>query len=427
MAEYLFTLDFQRELLASTLSDPDFVKRSPEIVKPEYFSDEILAGVAAAGIDLFIKHGGPPSKESVLEELRDRVAPGRKYIEYSAEVDDIYSRAVNRPYYIEQAVKFARSQALANALRDGASLLEAGEYDEIGRLVDEAVRVGDGHQDGDLYEFFAESKSRVLSYIKASKGQSGRLPTGFGPLDVSMQGGLAAGELGVFVALPKHGKTTALVNVAASALERGKSVAYVTLELSQAVIASKFDSLFFGSSLETIRKNPSSFARKIVEKRDELNSKLYIIQKPTKSITPDNIASIVRRIGKVDLLCVDYGQLVKAPRRRDETYHELTDTYESLRRIAGELGVPVWTAHQSNRPGTDAKVIMSQHIAGDFNIAAIVDVMISINQTEEESIRGALRLYNMGSRLGPSGDVIECRVNWRTSNITVSSSDEALQ
>jgi replicative DNA helicase len=230
-------------------------------------------------------------------------------------------------------------------------------------------------------------------------------------------GGLDRGELGVMVALPKHGKTTTLVNLGANSLMRDKNVLHFTLELSQRMIASKYDTCLFQDTLLSIKSKPKAFAEAILNLHKKLSSRLFIAEYPTKSLTLDRIGSIIRRTGNVGLVIIDYGQLIKSSRVRNELHHELTEIYEGLRRVAGEHKVPIWTAHQANRPGTSSKVIRIEHIAGDFNVAAIADVTVSINQSEEETLRNQMRLYVMGNRLGPSGEAINCNVNWKTCNI----------
>lgn len=427
MAEYSFDINFQRQLLAVALSDEAFLRSNAECIRPEYFGDEILAGIAEAGLAIWNEHKQVPSKEAILEELKNHVAPGRKFTEYEDEASDILDGSVgnDKGYYLKRAVEFARKQAVLKSILESKVMLEEGDLEGVGQAIAEALRVGSNLDTNDVYSFFDQAKSRLLSYVQVQDGRKGRIPTGFSPLDEAIQGGLAPGEIGVFVGLPGHGKTTALVNCAARVLETGRSVAYITFELCKEIIASKFDTIFFGGTLSEIRKKPKEFAKKIVAKRQELMSNLYIVERPTKSVTPDQIEAIVRKLGHVDMVCVDYGQLVKAPRKRDKEYQELTDIYYELRRMAGELQVPVLTAHQANRPGMEVRTLQMQHVAGDFEIMAIVDLAVSINQTEEEATRGDLRLYVMKSRLGPSGDTIECKVNWHTANITVAT-DEAL-
>ena len=233
-----------------------------------------------------------------------------------------------------------------------------------------------------------------------------------------MGGGLGKGELGTIVALPGYGKSTMLVNIAARALLQSKRVIYITLELSKKMIASKFDTCLFGRTFEKIQAAPKEFALALKEMRNRLTGKLIIADFPTGSLTVAQIQTVIAKMDNVDLVLVDYGQMIKPSSRRDQTRNELTETYKALRGVAGEMKVPIWTAHQANRPGTDCKVLRMEHIAEDFNVAATSDICISVNYTEEEQRLGQMRLFIMKSRIGPSFIQIECKINFKMSKIT---------
>jgi replicative DNA helicase len=427
MAEYKFGLDFQRNILAAFLEDKESLLSGGEVLRPEFFGEETLSGIAEAAIEFARKHHEAPSKETLLHEIESRVAPGRKLHEYVEELEAVWQQVgTNGEYYRSKAGEFAKAQAVARALQEAVPLLEVGELGEIERTIRSAIELGErAHQNG-VYDYFENAKERTLSYLK-SRQEENRVPTGFYPLDEVMGGGLAPGEMGVVVALPKHGKTTTLVNMGASALLQNKSVVYFTLELSKRMIAGKFDSRLFGMTREEIKTDHIKFARAIVALREKILGRLYISEHPTKSITVDQMGAYVRKIKDVGLVLVDYGQLIRASSRRDDRRHEVTEVYESLRRMAGELSVPVWAAHQANRPGTGAKVLQAEHIAEDFNVIAIADIGVSVNQSDEERRKGKSRLAIMGSRIGPSGEVIPLRTNWKTSTMTVENEEETFE
>lgn len=422
---YSFGLDFQRHILASAISDKGFLQGHIDAVKPEFFGDELLAGIAEVVCSFYTKHKELPTKEAITHELEDQVAPGRQITEYKEELQAVYSKVgVNARYYQDKAVEFARVQAVGNAIKESVPLLEIGQVDEIGRLVSDALQQGNALNSSEHYDYFLEAQTRTVDYLREKGTGVERVPTGFYPLDELMHGGLGRGELGILVALPKHGKTTTLVNMAAHSLILEKKVVYATLELSKRMIASKFDTRLFGRSLDEIKTKPKQFAIAIKSMADQLHGKLHILEYPTKGMTVERLGAAILKLGGADVVFVDYGQLIKPSVKREELRHELSGIYEGLRRLAGELSVPVWTAHQANRMGTVSRVLLPEHIAEDFNALAIADIGISINQTDEERRNGKLRLYNMLSRLGPSGVQVDCNVNWATACISVCAGED---
>ena len=415
---YNYDLDFQRGIIASCYLNHEFLKENHHLLNPSDFSDEILSGIGMIVLEFYKTHEEVPKKSVLLQEVKSVLAPGRSLYEYEEEIlRSFKQRKSNTLYFQSKALEFSKSQSVFRVLQEGRMLLEEGKLGEIKEKLDQALSIAN-EKIKESYNYFKSAKDRISDYLSKDKNQEKRIRTGLPPLDEMIQGGLGPGELGVIVALPKHGKTTTLINFAYHALMDNKSVAYVTLELSKKMIATKFDVRIFGKNLMELKEQPVQFARILKDLHDKLTGNLYIIEYPTKSIGVETLEQVLHK-NPVDIMLIDYGQLLKSSSRREERRHELSDVYEALRGLAGKFSIPIWTAHQANRPGTNAKILLPEHIAEDFNIIAIADIGISINFTEQERRQGLVRVYNMASRLGPCGEVIECGVDFATSNLYV--------
>lgn len=419
---YTFDLQFQEHILASFLADEKFFDEfSERVLKPLFFGDEVLRGIAEAVLAFHSKEQELPSHEALLESIKDFMAPGRKLTEYEDMVESVMEKVgMNTAYYQEKALEFARVQLWNTAVRESLVLVEMGDTEAVSGLFRQASKDEDGlSQKKKLYDYFDSIKDRALEYFNLREGKPSviRVATGFEPLDNVIQGGLGQGELGVIVAPAKHGKTTALVSLASNAILLQKKALYITLELSHKLISSKFDTFFFGGNLNSIKDKPKSFKEKLEQLKGQIQGRLQIAQFPTKSLTLSTLQLEIEKV-KPDIVFVDYAQLIKPPLKRGEKRHEISDVYEGLRGVAEECEVPIWTAHQANRPGFGVKVVEMEHIAEDIGVAAIADVIISINQTEDEIMAGQLRFYVAGNRLGPSDKTIGCTVDWSVSRIS---------
>ena len=98
------------------------------------------------------------------------------------------------------------------------------------------------------------------------------ISTGWAPIDEITQGGLGKGELGVGIASTGAGKSFALVHLGAQALKAGKTVVHYTLELSDTVIATRYDSCLTGVHLGEHRQ----FKEMIYDKIQDIPGKLII-------------------------------------------------------------------------------------------------------------------------------------------------------
>ena len=409
------SLPNQEHILASLLSDEEFLRKNIGVIDPEVFSDEILRDITLVCWEFFRKHKETPVKDALLLSIKGSVAPGRKYGEYVEAIERIYEKfGINAKHYQEMVVAFIRHQHTDLALKESFSLLQVGDYDKIRQVITNAVKRGDNSLDSQTVNWRVTLKERLQGYLKEKGGYDPeRILTGFPTLDQMTNGGLGRGEVGVIVAPAKHGKTTALLNFAAAAVLESKRVLYFTLELSSKMICHKLDLRIAGISLEQIKADLKG-AYKRMEKTPDV---FHCVELPTKALTVEALEGWVDRLGGCDMVLVDYGQLLKPSAHRGDRRHEISDIFEGLKRASKEMGVAIWTAHQANRPAYGSKVVDMNHVAEDVNVGAISDIALSLNQTDEERKRKRLRLYVMGSRIGPSHEFIECSVDWWTSTI----------
>jgi len=120
---------------------------------------------------------------------------------------------------------------------------------------------------------------------------------------------------------------------------------------------------------------------------------------------------------EVDMIIVDYGDLLRPVRYLKEKRNELESIYEELRGIAAEYEAPVWTASQTNRSGLNAEVITMESISEAFNKCFIADFIFTISRTiEDKNINGG-RMFVAKNRNGPDGLVFPLFMD--TSNVCI--------
>ena len=118
---------------------------------------------------------------------------------------------------------------------------------------------------------------------------------------------------------------------------------------------------------------------------------------------------------KVDLVIVDYGDLLKPVRIHKERRNELENTYEELRAIGQTYNCPVWTASQTNRKGLGEQVVGMDSISEAFSKCFVADLILSISRTKEDRNSNHARMYVAKNRNGPDG--LEYPMFMDTSNI----------
>ena len=128
---------------------------------------------------------------------------------------------------------------------------------------------------------------------------------------------------------------------------------------------------------------------------------------PTKSASPNTLKAHLERLRqrdtKVDMIIVDYADLLKPNIAHKEKRIELENIYEELRGIAQEFECTMWTASQTNRSGLNAEVITMESISEAFNKCFVSDFIFSISRTIEDKNANTGRIFIAKNRNGPDG------------------------
>src|SRR5579859_159528 len=192
-----------------------------------------------------------------------------------------------------------------------------------------------------------------------SDGTMTGISTGFKKLD-EMTSGLQPGDLIIIAGRPSMGKTTLAVNIAENAaLGSNKSAAIFSMEMSAESLT-----LRMISSLGRI--NQTALRSGKLEEQDwpridsamtQLgNAKIFVDETP--GLTPTEIRARARRLKRergLDLIVVDYLQLMQVAVTKENRATEISEISRSLKALAKELKVPVIALSQLNR-GVEQRV-----------------------------------------------------------------------
>lgn len=200
---------------------------------------------------------------------------------------------------------------------------------------------------------FTEQISTVLELIEKNlnKKEDHSLYTGFFDLD-AITDGLHNGELTVIGARPGVGKTTFSLQIAERIASRGKSVAYVSLEMSEIQIIQKLISKKARVNSRKIRN--ASLNDEEIERVGLVSQQISTLPFNilTKANTIQQIEIEARRLknkNKLDLLVIDYLQLVRNTGNFKSREQEVADISRTLKLLSLELDIPIIALCQLNR------------------------------------------------------------------------------
>lgn len=237
-------------------------------------------------------------------------------------------------------------------------------------------------------ENFIDEVAKTATKIEQNinKKQDYSYYTGFLDLD-DLTDGLHKGELTIIGARPGVGKTTFSLQIAEHISKKQKNVTYVCLEMSTEQMIQKMLAKEARVNSRKIRNGDltSEEIDKIgIACAEVCDLKMSIL---TKIRTIQQIEIVARRMknrGKLDLLIIDYLQLVRSSAKFQSREQEVADISRTLKLLSIELEIPIIALCQLNRNASKNEPTLAD-IRESGSIEQDADNVIFLYQEDEEN------------------------------------------
>jgi len=296
----------------------------------------VAANVAVDAVTL----GGYGADVEYANQLQASMASSSSFSHYAKQINDA---KVLRDL-ISASKRIAKSALEYGAVSDEVLARAQGLVMDLGCTHESS----DGSDYGDILDDYEEAK-------KAGTGITG-VTTGLSRLNVYL-GGMQKTDLLVLAARPSMGKTAlAITNMAVAACKEGKRIGVFSLEMSerqlkQRILAAEAGIDSLGLRNGTLREDEEISAYKVAAHiKGSWGPRLLVNDK--SAITVPEVAGQLRqwrRDDEVDLIIVDYIQLMKTPRRGENRNMEIGEISGGLKGIAKESDIPVLALSQLGR------------------------------------------------------------------------------
>lgn len=393
-----FDVDYQNRFLNVFITDKDgFPERIIDVVHVDYF-DSYQKILLDYGLKFYNQYR-EVARFSTLKDIITEKEKGLNRDHLLGLLEKIKNIKVDNIEHVKRlSHKYFKERSVKNCLFELVSQWKKHDYDSMKSLLENALKAGEPKDTG--HDYVRDVEKRLLKDFREP------VPT-LPVLDKYIGGGLSGGELGIVLAPPGGGKSMMLVKFGCAALLAGKKVLYYTFELSEKVVGQRFDACINQIKIKDVWDFPDV----IREKADiihENGGSLVIKEFPTGQASINTIMAHLRTLEtnegfKPDVIFVDYADIMKPLSSYSDKRHALTEIYESLRGLAVEYHIPLWTASQTNRLGMDQEKFTLSVIGESLGKAATADVVIGLGRTPEdkEAQKGTLGILK--NRNGQDG------------------------
>ena len=403
--------NFQVKFIICLITDKLFLEQIIDILDEKYLGNESFQWIikeireyygqykTTITMDTFKVKIKELESDLLVTNVKETLREAFKYIES----DDL-------EYIKDKSLDFHKTQVLKDAIIRSAQILERdGDVEQIKSLVDDAMSAGSERNLGHDYLQDFEERYKETARVTTE--------TPWDIINELMQGGLGQGELGVVVAPAGVGKSWLLSIMGAHAISQGKNVVHYTLELNEAYVGLRYDSIFSGVAGQNLKYHKEEVQEKIFNIDGQLTIKYY----PTRSCTVNTLSAHIKKAtafgNNVDMIIVDYADIMRDVGKSTEMRHALGNIYEDLRGLAGEVQIPIWTASQANRSALEEDVIEANKVAESYAKIMTADFVMSLSRKTEDKRAETGRVHVIKNRFGPDGFTYNAKINTNVGKI----------
>ena len=397
--------NFQIKLLNQIITDKKYCQNIIDVIDAKYFDNQYFKLIAQMTKEYHEKYQTTPTFETLTQLTKIEVDSEMAKKTIFDMITEVQNASLEDYLWVqEKGLKFCKQQELKKAIGKVNKILEQGDfesYDKCEEYIREAIRVGENTDSClDVFDDIAEA---------LEEDYRNPIPTGINGIDNLLDGGLAKGEIGVFLAPTGVGKTTILTKLANTAYNLGFNVLQIFFEDNPKVIQRKHFTCWTGIPQREQVERRDEVLEKIIPYRDR--GKLILEKLPSDRITINVIKNKIRKLqaegNKFDMILLDYIDCVVPDRGFSDEWKGEGLVMRQFETMCNEFDLVGWTAAQGNRSSISSEVVTTDMMGGSIKKAQVGHVIVSIAKTLQQKDLGLATIAMVKSRVGKDGVVFE--------------------
>lgn len=347
----LFDIDYERCVLGCMLLDRECAERAP-LIEADDFSQETHKLILSAIKDQVEKRL-PVDLITIPGKIKHIMTDATGYL---AQMADDVPTTQTFPFYIEKIMFMADQRAAIIVSKMVEERILSGTYEDTPTMKADIM---------ELYDRIREQRDRRLKTLRElvnesilemademGKPEDRSLYLDFHEIDLMLQG-LHKKEMLLLGARPGVGKTAFMLKILRNLAKKGNNVVVFSREMSDKQLARRMMSTESGIDSNIIRR-PSKIRQDewdaIVEGADKLQNLPMMIDDTTPTIEELRaLCRTLKRQKKIDVLAVDYLNLLNTLKKTSIREQEVAHISRSLKLMSKEFDIPIIALTQLNR------------------------------------------------------------------------------
>ena len=394
-------------ILNHLLNNEEFCRRVVPYLKKEYFE-----GTHKTVFDLIVnfvhQHNKLPTSKILELELKKINAPEDVLNNSQRLVNEIAEKSdIDTEYLIDESEKWCKERAVYIAIMDSIQIIDGKDKERsegaIPEILSEALGVSFDEAIG--HDYIDNSDERYEFYNR----KEDRIPFDLDYFNKITKGGLPNKTLNIALAGTGVGKSLFMCHCAASVLQQGKNVLYITMEMAEERIAERVDANLMNLPIESLGSlSKNVFDDKIGKIAKAAAGKLIVKEYPTGSAHTGHFRALLNELRlkknfSPDMIYIDYLNICASSRMRGmggsiNSYTYIKAIAEELRGLAVEFNVPIVSATQTTRSGFSNTDVGLEDTSESFGLPATADLMFALISTEELEELGQIMVKQLKNR-----------------------------
>ena len=403
----MINANVEQTILRNILVNEPYTRKVLPFIKPEYF-EGVYQKLFKEVAKYVAKYNRLPTSESFKIELDDSNLSEEHYRHAVEIIPEIFKKEeVDDEWLYDKTEKWCQDRALYNSIMESIQIID-GKHNTLTKnalpdILSKALSVTFDTNIG--HDYMEDVESRYDFYHNEEE----RIPFDLQILDDITKGGLPKKTLNIALAGTGVGKSLFMCHQAASVLNQGKNVLYITMEMAEERIAERIDANLLNIPIDQIPNvSKTMLMDKIKKLKTNTNGKLIIKEYPTGAANANHFRALLNELKLKknfipDMIFIDYLNICSSSRMKAmggsiNSYTYIKSIAEELRGLAVEFDLPVVSATQTTRTGYTNSDPGLEDTSESFGLPATADLMFALVSSEELEQQGQIMVKQLKNR-----------------------------